>query len=138
MSKILAGALHGIGLMLPGTLIALAVLYRKQGLTSAEHLMVIGIISLLVFSVVGYGVLHHKLYPRFGRLNSVCFISWTFTLALTRAAFLFELITTDQQRLVNTVTALLFAFILVYIILLRTILKETISYLFPTGGEKTQ
>ena len=124
----LDGLARALGLMIPGAAIGTAAIYWRIGLTQAEHLMVISIVALFIFTIIGYSIFHRSLYDSFGRLALFCFVSWTASVAVVRLVNLFELATTDQQRIINTVSALVFTTLLTYKTWWKAWLRSALSY----------
>lgn len=131
LATFLEGVLRGSGMLLPGLLIAFGVWYQQQDLTQAENVLIVSIVSLLFFCVVGYSVFHRLLWYRFGRVTLFFFVTWTFTVACTRALVLIDPSTTSERiRLINTLTALFFTLNLVFFVWLRPWLIVVLMYLY--------
>lgn len=135
-NSLLDGIMRGIGLTLPGIAISLAILYRQQEFPITYQLMIAGIISLLLFSVVGYSIFHASLYAKFGRLALFLFVTWALIVAIGRILNTFDFITTTDQRTINTIASIIFSLILSYIAWWRPVLISIMNYLFPEDNPK--
>lgn len=137
-SRFLESVARTLGLLLPSGAIGVGVYYFNQDLTFQEHLMVLGIIATLIFSLVGYSVFHPALYKRFGKISLFIFVTWTLIVTVARVASFFDLINSDEARYVNTVTALIASLFLSYIALWRPWLGGLIRYLFTESEDESK
>ena len=125
-------AARAIGLASPGVVIATALFYKNQHLSSEENMLILGVAVVWFFILVGLSVFHKMLWDRFGRLALLTFIVYVIVTAMTRSLYLLHKMGQSDLRLYNTYAALILSAILAYFVWWRTLfLPRLKTFLFP-------